>query len=101
MTRRTADWDVNRYGYEGSWPTPQQWLNRFLDADEAIQLKRAEGILRDGQTASRCVQADHDALVEELAATHQRAADAYQRGWQAALEQMLQELDKDREKDPR
>ncbi|WP_188188012.1 hypothetical protein [Nonomuraea sp. SYSU D8015] len=66
--------------------TPAQWIHRWNDATPEERLTRAEHILADTVTASRCIAADHDGAVaenEHLRCLHVRAR-AVAESWRAA-----------------
>lgn len=57
---------------ESAWPTPGQLIARILDAPTAEKrLEIADALLTNCATASKCLMADHGALLSELEAAQE------------------------------
>lgn len=59
-----------------TWPTPEQLAAWLLACDDAERLETVTRALHDMETASRCFQADHDGIVEEVAHLRRWKAEA-------------------------
>ncbi len=60
--------DAERYGPEDAWPTPRQWVNKFLDADDDRRLKMAERVIAAAEVAFRCFTQAHEGELTHLRA---------------------------------
>lgn len=60
---------------ENRWPTPAEWVDRFLSLPRDLQETRASKAIAASEAAFRCVERGHDTLTAELdTALRQRAA---------------------------
>lgn len=52
----------------GTAPTPAQWLDWLTDLDRGEQLIAAQRVLVASETASRCLQHQHEATIDAVTA---------------------------------
>ena len=58
------------------WPTPQQWVDRFLAESDAQRLERATRVLEITEAANQCFRMNHAGLqdaVNRMQPLHQHA----------------------------
>ena len=65
---------------ENTKPTAEQWLDWLLTLDRAAQMEQAENVMANADRAHLCLIANHEGLAEQLRATQDYAARAYQDG---------------------